>query len=263
MLILGIIIFGTPFGVEQVFAGETQSLESTFYRANDYYEKYDYQNALEGYQALLDAGYASGPVYYNLANTYYRLGEKGMALVNYLRARAYIPRDPDLRSNLEYLEKELQLFDSEQGSGLERIADWVGNYLTVQELVIWSSVILTVLVGLIFGQMYLPKMRSRLKVSVVVVGGLLVVSLLLTGVGGYYLYYTNPGIIVNEEAIARFEPSDSGEAHFTLALGDRVEIRSQRHEWVSVERADGKKGWVKVGEVEGLGYDGVMARGEY
>lgn len=252
LLILGLIIFGTPFGGEQAFASETQSLESLFYRANDYYEQADYESALEAYQGILEKGYTSGSVYYNLANTYYRLGEKGMALVNFLRARAFIPRDPDLRSNLEHLEKELQLAGGVQGSGFEKVADWIGSYLTVRELAIWSSVILTVLVVLVLVQMYLSKVRSWLKVPVVVVGVALVVSLLVTGVSGYYRYYTNQGIIVSNEAIARFEPSETGEAHFTLVLGERVEIGSLRHEWVSVERVDGKKGWVKVGEVEGV-----------
>ncbi|MBM4076669.1 MAG: tetratricopeptide repeat protein [Planctomycetes bacterium] len=61
----------------------------------------DYRQAALLFESILDDGYRSGAVYYNLGNTYYRAGQYGLAILNYRKAKPYRPRDPYLLANLQ------------------------------------------------------------------------------------------------------------------------------------------------------------------
>jgi tetratricopeptide (TPR) repeat protein len=67
------------------------------------YESGDFAAAAAGFESLLASGAVNGHVYYNLGNTYYRLGRRGEAMAAYLAARRYLPRDPDVRANLKFV----------------------------------------------------------------------------------------------------------------------------------------------------------------
>lgn len=54
------------------------------------------------YESLArEHGVRNGPLYYNIGNAHLLLGEIGRAVLNYERARAYMPNDPNLRANLD------------------------------------------------------------------------------------------------------------------------------------------------------------------
>jgi tetratricopeptide (TPR) repeat protein len=87
-------VFGAPVSKNK--------LQSQFYQANDFYEKGQFQSAVDSYQKLLESGYESGNLYYNLGNAYFKLGNKGQAILYYEKARRLIPSDADLKANLAY-----------------------------------------------------------------------------------------------------------------------------------------------------------------
>ena len=64
------------------------------------YIKEDYAAAIQIYEALLKNGEAS-EVYYNLGNSYYKIGEIAKAVLNYERALLLQPGNSDIRANLE------------------------------------------------------------------------------------------------------------------------------------------------------------------
>ena len=64
------------------------------------YIKEDYTAAIQIYEALLKNGEAA-EVYYNLGNSYYKIGEIAKAVLNYERALLLQPGNSDIRANLE------------------------------------------------------------------------------------------------------------------------------------------------------------------
>ena len=74
---------------------------AAFEEGNQLYQDGDYQAALDSYLQISEAGYESGEAYYNIGNAYFKLGELGLAIVNYQRALRLMPRDDDVRTNLE------------------------------------------------------------------------------------------------------------------------------------------------------------------
>lgn len=69
-------------------------------RKDSAYIKEDYTAAIQIYEALLKNGEAA-EVYYNLGNSYYKIGEIAKAVLNYERALLLQPGNSDIRANLE------------------------------------------------------------------------------------------------------------------------------------------------------------------
>ena len=63
---------------------------------NRLYEAGQFVEAAALYQALADAGAEDGTLYYNLGNACFKAGDLGRAILNYRRAQALLPRDPDV-----------------------------------------------------------------------------------------------------------------------------------------------------------------------
>ena len=74
------------------FAGQGEEL---FAQAVQKYQSGDYAAAIDLNERILkEAGVESASVYFNLGNSYFRNGELGRAIANYLRVRPYSSMSP-------------------------------------------------------------------------------------------------------------------------------------------------------------------------
>lgn len=76
---------------------------STVQEADSAYARRDYSAALNGYRKALETQGSSSDLYYNLANTYYRLGNVGQAVLFYERALKLNAANDDASANLEFV----------------------------------------------------------------------------------------------------------------------------------------------------------------
>ncbi len=83
-------------------------LTEVFAHGNALYEQGDYEGAIEQYSSLVDKGVTDTDLYYNLANSYYKTGDFGRAVLFYERARRLAPRDRDVRENLALVRAQLR-----------------------------------------------------------------------------------------------------------------------------------------------------------
>ena len=116
-----------------------------FTAANLLYEDGSYQEAAMSYERLVGLGYDDSTLYYNLANSYYRTGDFGRAVINYLRAERLEPFDADIRANLELArsQREDKGHSSEPVPALAQIAElvpWVStNQAVMSALALWLA----------------------------------------------------------------------------------------------------------------------------
>ena len=68
--------------------------------ANTAYIGADYEAAIKNYEQLLDSGYESARLYFNLGNAYFKKGMNGRAILNYNKALKLAPGNDDIRYNL-------------------------------------------------------------------------------------------------------------------------------------------------------------------
>ena len=81
--------------------GISISSEDLFAKASLSYEKKRYSDAQVLYQQLVDAGYSSKELFYNLANTYFKTKKYGYAVFYYEKAVRLDPSDEDIAFNLQ------------------------------------------------------------------------------------------------------------------------------------------------------------------
>ena len=85
--------------------------ENIFFKANQFYFNGEFEKAVQLYESILKnhqsilifQSESRGVVFYIIGTWGFRLGQKGKALLNYERAQQFIPRDADLKYNIEYV----------------------------------------------------------------------------------------------------------------------------------------------------------------
>ena len=101
------------------------------------YKNGDYSKAIENYQLIIDGGWESGSIYYNLGNSYFRQGKIGKAILYFERARLFIPRDSDLQFNEKYARSSVGIQSLQGSSNVweNMFLNWTGFY-TIEEMVL-------------------------------------------------------------------------------------------------------------------------------
>ena len=89
-LLAGVVLLGAAS------TARAETPEGTFDAACRAYEQGDWDAAADGFRSLLRYGLADWRLEYNLANTEYKRGRLGEAILHYERARRLAPADPDI-----------------------------------------------------------------------------------------------------------------------------------------------------------------------
>ena len=220
-----------------------------FGNANELYKKGNYDLAIVDYEKILNKGYESGDIYYNIGNCYFKKNKLGKAIVNYKRALRLEPRDGDIRSNYKFAFSTVKrnVFAPQKIFFL-RFLGMAGKNLTVNEAaIIFSAAFCLLLVNILLYISYIPTRRffviSTLAILIVMVAS------------GYFVYkkamlIEKEAIVLTEDAYARFEPFDRATTHFTLYEGEEVLLLERMDSWCKIKRVDGKIGWVPSDSIE-------------
>ncbi len=171
-----------------------QDANALFSRANASYRAQKFEEAAAGYKQLVEAGYESAPVLYNMGTTAARLDKSGEALGYLMRAQTLSPRDDNITANLNRVKlehaQELGLDDeSAAAATAESIWSRVIGILTAEEwlIVIWFSLTLACFGGFILLVLHRPGARVVAKVAIAV--GLTVLAVVIIP-GGAQVYRT-------------------------------------------------------------------------
>ncbi len=215
-----------------------------FQDANLLYKNNKYDEAVSAYEKILEGGFESGALYYNLGNSYFKKGDLGRALLNYERAKIFIPHDSDLRSNHNFVRNILNVpprYSSEPWflRWLDRSFDGIAmNSLTVLAGALWF-LILIILASIL----WLPSLkRPAVPLAVILAVMLLACSVAL---GRKAVSYERGALIIAGGVEAKFEPRDGATTYFSIPEGSFVTILDRSGAWVKVRRHDAKIGWVK------------------
>lgn len=249
MSIFALLILCAGYSYSQSEPKDTQSL---FYKANSLYEKRDYEKASEEYAKILASGVESGPLYFNIGNTFFKMGKTGYAILAYKKAKALMPGDSDLKSNLAYAQS-LTEDSALQALPVNRIAwlfkfpfrDYNLNTVAVMLITLYLLLIVMGLTGIVN-----PVYKRRLSLIFYPV----LIGFILT-LGAFSIRYYDEeilthGIVVAKEAECKYEPIDKSNNYFTLKEGQEVLVLNTRNGWRRIKRLDGKLAWVKSDAVE-------------
>lgn len=222
----------------------------SFQQANNFYQKGDYRNAAALYQQLADQGYISGNLYYNLGNAYFKMRQKGLAVLYYQKAKRLIPGDADLKANLSYVQDKIG--QSGRGTWDYELNHFLSYLATIDQLTVISSILFFILCGIIIFVVLFPqKIRNSddrwhpiwlyglLSISI-----LFLISLSITVDTAHELSKIQ-AVTITQKAEVRFEPNSTATLYYELKEGALVNILEEKAGWALIKRPDGKRGWVE------------------
>jgi tetratricopeptide (TPR) repeat protein len=228
--------------------------EEIFEQGNQLYLEGDYAGAVEAYQAVLDAGFESVALHYNLGNAHFKAGELGLSILAWERARALAPNDPDVLANLDLaLSQTADAIEPLPRFWLISAASWWVGLLPRGALIALVAAA-WLIVGAGGAVRVLARSDEMRGVGTwAALGGAVVVLVFGTnlfvrelGIGS-----AERGVILADAVPVRSAPADQDELTlFEIHEGTRVRIEERAGEWAEVVLEDGKVGWVPAEVLE-------------
>jgi tetratricopeptide (TPR) repeat protein len=228
--------------------------EEIFEQGNQLYLEGDYAGAVEAYQAVLDAGFESVALHYNLGNAHFKAGELGLSILAWERARALAPNDPDVLANLDLaLSQTADAIEPLPRFWLISAASWWVGLLPRGALIALVAAA-WLIVGAGGAVRVLARSDEMRGVGTwAALGGAVVVLVFGTnlfvrelGIGS-----AERGVILADAVPVRSAPADQDELTlFEIHEGTRVRIDERAGEWAEVVLDDGKVGWVPADVLE-------------
>lgn len=223
-----------------------------FYKANAFYEARDYTKAIETYLSILDSGIESGNLYYNIGNAFFKLGKTGYAILCYDRAKRLMPRDSDLRSNLEYARTFVEEpgYDAPPRNIIIRAIRLPFRALNLSNLTIFVAFLYLVISALLALSMANRILGRKIRFVTWSVAVIFLFSLTAFCLRYYTEAMLKRGIVIQRDIECKYEPIDKSTTYYKLGEGTEVLVLKTRGDWRQIRRSDGKIAWVKKDAVE-------------
>jgi hypothetical protein len=222
--------------------------------ANQLYEAGQFVEAVAAYQTLADAGVEDGTLYYNLGNAYFKTGDLGRAILNYRRAQALLPRDPDVIANLQLARAQttdrLEVEDGDALASFVRriLVEWT----TLDEAAAIALGLWALLCALVVTAILWPRGRRGLSYGITVVGVLSILGILSLSIRVSETRGSAPAVVVAQNVEVRSGPGMDYLAEFTLHAGAEVRVLEQRDDWARIALPGDLQGWIPNETVEQL-----------
>lgn len=232
--------------MQQADCDELTQSQSLYYKGNMHYRDSNFQSAIHQYEKILNLGFENGALYYNLGNAYFKNGFLGKAILNYLKAKKFIPNDADLISNLHYAQsliKEPALTIEEPW--FKKLYISLVNPFSLNLITLICEILYFILSTLIIVFILTKSWKKIINHLIYSILILFIISLSLL----YTRYNTTiiqkQAVIISKTIDSKFEPFNDATTFFTLHEGEHVNVVISKKDWVKIKRSDGKQGWIK------------------
>lgn len=226
-------------------AGAQNSPEDLFLRAAAQYDAGLFYEAIDLYDSLLLGGYANAAVYFNIGNAYFRAGDVGRAIWAYRAGENMAPRDPDIEANLTVARLAARdRIEVIQPGFLKQVWRTLGDLLSLGEGArLVTTTWFTLWIAVAF---WLLSTRTRRWLGPVIRWVGLVWAVAFLVLAARYLETRNAeaAVIVAGETSALSGPGAEFDSVFNGHSGLECMVRGRKHDYMLVELANGRVGWV-------------------
>lgn len=222
-------------------------------RGNTYYSGNQFEMAVKEYQAIIDAGFASSALYFNLGNSYFKLSNHKKAILYYEKAKLLAPGDEDIEFNLELARN--YTVDKIEAIPELFFVTWFKGIRNMFSATAWGIIsMFTFLFSLVAWLVYLLSGKVALKKAGFWFGvAVLLISICSFSFGSSLKYLQTKqqtAIIFTPSVSIKSTPSDSGTNLFVLHEGTKVVIMESLGSWCEIKIASGDRGWIKWSDLE-------------
>ncbi|MBI5915801.1 MAG: tetratricopeptide repeat protein, partial [Bacteroidetes bacterium] len=211
-----------------------EETDQVFRQANEAFQQKEFEKAVKLYDQILEAGYRSPELEYNLGNAWYRLNRPGKAILHYERALLLAPNDPEVLQNLTLVRSKLPDeieplpdFFLKKWWGDARMALSAGTMGSMALVLWWLS--FACLVFWQTGKTRRQKKRGLLAGVALLLLSLLPFSLALSRTA--FEKNTRQAIVLEKTASLRSAPDEAGAEVLLLHEGTKVEQQELLSGW--------------------------------
>lgn len=227
---------------------QAADLESLMQQGNALYQQEQYPEAIASYQQILANGYESGALHYNLGCAFFKIDELGLAMLHFHQAQRLLPRDDDVKRNLEYARVQRQdRFDLPEPMPAVKTFINLRKSMKVSELQI-----LTIGFWLLFVVSVIVYRRNRHRAMA---NGIFITSaalgIIFLILGGWLMDRSLDArdvgvVILSESANGHSAPINNSEILFVVHEGTEGQVVQRSEEWIEVRLPDGKEAWLEA-----------------
>lgn len=221
-------------------------------KAEKLYSQKNYKEAITCYQTIIQEGFISYKLYYNLGNAYYKNNELGNAIYYYELANKLKPNQEDVLNNLRIANsKTIDKIESKENFFLSTIKSGLVNSLSPNKWAWLSIVSLVVSLTLLF--LFFSTQHIALKRIGFFLGSLSLIIFIGAMILGFVSLNdkekTNFAVIINRESKIHEEPTKSSGSKFSLHQGTKVSVLETNTDWTNIKLENGNEGWIETENV--------------
>ena len=222
------------------------SLYLKFNEASLLYSESKFEEALTVYDDILENGYESAALYYNLGNTHLKLEALGKAILYYERAGRLAPYDSDLKSNMKYANslRQQPAITLTASSWINRKADSVISSFTADGLAKLLSALYILALSVLGIAVFKSKFVQFARKSAIVIIFVFMIAITLLAFKIHRDEYVESAVVLDGIVDARYEPLLEAPVHFKLYEGTKIVVLRTRGGWSQIKREDNKIGWI-------------------
>ncbi len=242
-----LVILAIQFAFSAKLSAQTDDDYFLLEQGNKAYTAGKFEDAVKIYQKLVNAGYSSGELYYNLGNAYYRTGDYKSAILNYERAKLLMPDDENILTNLEYSQRFVQ--DKIETVPKFFLVDWANSFIDMFTEKIWATISIFCFILFLAGVIafLFTKILTLRKLSFYVGILAIFISILAfysAGKQKQRITQHNTAIVFSPAVTVKSAPNENGTDLFIIHEGLKVTITSRSNGWKEIKLSDGKVGWL-------------------
>ena len=222
-------------------------IESQFNKGNELYLDNEFIQAIEVYTSILNSGYESGELYYNLGNAHFKAGNLGKTILYYEKAKKFLPNDRDLKDNLALANLRVADQINVPRLAIWEIVDNILDYFTLQAYYRISLALFLLLLAAAAVYYFLPKGNLKRTMFFTSVPAFSLFMIVLSVFIWKLWFEVNfkEGVIIVDEVEVVSAPEENAKGLFSLHEGVKVRVTQELHTFIKIELPDGKTGWVE------------------
>ncbi len=230
----------------------SQTPEEIIEKGNQQYINGEFEAAIESYKTVVDSGYESAILYYNVGNAYYKSNRVTESILYYEKAKLLAPNDDEINYNLELA--RTFVIDKIDEIPEFFLITWVKSFIEFFSVDQWGYIsIFCFIIALILGLFYLFSQKYSLKkLSFIFAIIFLVISISSFSFASTQKKQTienTTAIVFAPTVTLKSSPDISGTDLFVLHEGTKVTVVDQVGEWREIELSNGNKGWLNIGDI--------------